>query len=134
MNTLLIVVDDDIDDITLVQDALGYIPSAPELKYFLNAEGLLKYFSENTGSPLPPCAIVLDIHLPGMNGIALLAALKKDPAFKHIPISMVTSSDLPHQREQCLEYGACYFFTKPLQLSEWAKIVDTIVIDLQCSE
>lgn len=130
MKPLLLVVDDDLDDIDIVREALSEIPNAPELKYFVNADELLKFFREKKSNELPPLAIALDINLPGINGVELLSIIKKDQKLYHIPISMVTTSNSNQQKEQCIKKGASHFFTKPIKLSEWITIIQSIVHDI----
>jgi CheY-like chemotaxis protein len=130
MKPLLLVVDDDIDDIEFVEDAIAQIPNAPDLKTFLNAEELLIFFSEMNGNPLPPLVIALDINLPRMNGIELLTLLKKDKNLSHIPISMVTTSSSILHKEECIKNGALHYFTKPIKLDDWIKIIQTLLYDI----
>jgi CheY-like chemotaxis protein len=130
MKPLLFVVDDDIDDIELVQDVLNQIPDAPELKYFLSAEDFLKYFKGKILSSFPPFAITLDINLPGMNGVELLSVLRKQYDMNQIPISVMTTSSSIEQKNQCMENGAFHFFTKPVKMNDWLKIIQSVIHDI----
>ncbi|WP_412060765.1 HAMP domain-containing protein [Rubrivirga sp. IMCC45206] len=47
-----------------------------------------------------PAAITLDMHLPGMHGLALLDRLKNQPATRHIPVQIVSVSDALPRRER----------------------------------
>jgi CheY-like chemotaxis protein len=60
-----------------------------------------------------PDLIVSDLSMPRMTGIELIRALKQDPATRSIPIAIVTSSDMPHDRKDAFEAGACAFVPKP---------------------
>jgi CheY-like chemotaxis protein len=131
MKPLLLVVDDDIDDIEFVKNAISQIPNAPELRCFFNAKEILQFLKEMAGCALPPIAITLDINLPGMNGIELLDVLKRDYGLKHIPISMVTTSNSIQHKKECFENGACHFFTKPIKIADWIKIIDSIMHDVE---
>jgi CheY-like chemotaxis protein len=42
--------------------------------------------------PGPPCLILLDLMMPGMNGFELRAELEADPSFSHIPIIIITGA------------------------------------------
>lgn len=60
-----------------------------------------------------PDLIVSDLSMPQMTGSQLIHALKGDAATRHIPIAIITSSDLPHDRDESLQAGACAFLHKP---------------------
>ncbi|MGI9462657.1 MAG: response regulator, partial [Aestuariivirgaceae bacterium] len=53
-----------------------------------------------------PDIILLDVMMPGMDGIEVCRRIKQDPATHHIPIIMVTALDQPEDRVRGLEAGA----------------------------
>jgi two-component system cell cycle response regulator len=61
-----------------------------------------------------PDIILLDIMMPGIDGIEVCKRIKADPATHHIPIVMVTALDQPEDRVRGLEAGADDFLTKPV--------------------
>ncbi|MEO8189964.1 MAG: ATP-binding protein [Acidobacteriota bacterium] len=58
-----------------------------------------------------PDLITLDVVMPGMDGWAVLAALRKDPALSSIPVVVVTIAD---ERDRGLSLGASDYFVKPV--------------------
>lgn len=62
----------------------------------------------------PPELIVSDLSMPRMTGIDLIRALKSDESTRSIPVAVITSSDLPNDREDALNAGACAFLPKPI--------------------
>lgn len=61
-----------------------------------------------------PELIVSDLSMPRMTGLDLIRALKSNDATRTIPVAVITSSDLPNDRENALAAGACAFLPKPL--------------------
>jgi CheY-like chemotaxis protein len=61
-----------------------------------------------------PDLIFLDIHMPGMDGIACCREIKSDPSLRSIPVVMVTSSGTEEYLEKCKEAGCDAFVTKPI--------------------
>lgn len=56
--------------------------------------------------------IVTDLHMPGMTGIDLQAALRRD--HWHQPLIVMTAFPTPAARDQVMANGACAFLTKPV--------------------
>ncbi len=61
-----------------------------------------------------PQVILLDLKLPGMDGLALARLLKQDPDTRHIPIVAVTAASELFTREQALEAGCDAYIIKPI--------------------
>ncbi|MDD2465113.1 MAG: response regulator [Desulfobulbus sp.] len=61
-----------------------------------------------------PLAILLDIQLPGMDGYAVAAELKRHPQLMEVPIIAVTSYAMVGDREQILAAGATGYIEKPI--------------------
>lgn len=66
-----------------------------------------------------PDLAVLDIMMPGMNGIEVCRKLKMNPATQNIKIVAITGMQDPELRERILEAGADMFFTKPFDFAEF---------------
>ncbi len=58
-----------------------------------------------------PAAVVLDIHLPKLDGWGVLAEVKYDPAIAHIPIII---QSVEEQRARGFSFGACDYLVKPI--------------------
>ncbi|MFN3892816.1 MAG: PleD family two-component system response regulator [Beijerinckiaceae bacterium] len=58
--------------------------------------------------------VLLDVMMPGMDGLEVCRRLKGNPATAHIPVVMVTALDQPADRVRGLDAGADDFLTKPV--------------------
>jgi twitching motility two-component system response regulator PilH len=65
-----------------------------------------------------PSLIFLDIVLPGMNGFAVLRALRHDPLTRHIPIVMISGNPQATEQFYVQRFGADDFMKKPFGRSE----------------
>lgn len=65
-----------------------------------------------------PDLIVLDINIPGLNGLELAQRLKGDPALASIPVIATTANVLLGDRERCLAAGCDEYLPKPLDVRE----------------
>jgi DNA-binding response OmpR family regulator len=63
---------------------------------------------------LKPDLVVLDVMMPGeLDGLQVLAAIKKDPEIKHIKVFMVTARGQAHDYDDGIARGADAYFIKP---------------------
>jgi len=67
---------------------------------------------------LKPPLILLDIGLPGMDGLEVVAELKADRSVKDIPVIAVTASAMVGDRERFLAAGCDDYLSKPVQVME----------------
>ena len=65
-----------------------------------------------TAREVHPDLIIMDVHMPGMNGFEVAQALKDDPQMSNIPIVMLTSSDNPESALMGLDAGAIDYIPK----------------------
>ena len=61
----------------------------------------------------PPDLILLDVMMPGKDGLTWCAELKSDPRYALIPIVLLSARGQEREREQGLALGAADFMTKP---------------------
>lgn len=66
----------------------------------------------------PPAAVLLDIMLPYHDGIEIVARLRADAAWKHVPVLMLTAKAREVDIVRALELGADDYVTKPFQPEE----------------
>jgi len=75
-----------------------------------------------------PALILMDIQLPGMDGISALRVLQQDEATRNIPVIAVTASAMPMERKEILAAGFSGYQAKPLSVkdltAEMARFVD----------
>ena len=70
-----------------------------------------------------PALILMDIQLPGINGIEALKRLRAEPATRAIPIIAVTASAMQQNRKEILEAGFDGYQPKPINVSAFLKAV-----------
>lgn len=75
-----------------------------------------------------PDLILMDIHLPGMDGLEATRRLRADPDFRTLPIIALTALAMPGDRERCLAAGATDYVTKPVSLKKLAAMVDQYLL------
>ena len=74
-----------------------------------------------------PALILMDLQLPGMDGIEALATLRADPATRPIPVIAVTASAMTHSQAQILAAGFDGYQTKPISVKEFLRLVREVL-------
>lgn len=74
-----------------------------------------------------PELVVLDVMLPGIDGIILLQKLKEDPETREIPVVMATAKGAEYDKIQGLDLGADYYLTKPFGVMEFVSCVKAVL-------
>lgn len=118
-------------DQNLMEQALKRSSLIHDLYIVKDGEELLDYlhrrrqYSEIASSPRPDL-ILLDWHLPKIDGSEALQAIKADPKLRRIPIVVLTcSSDEQHIRRS-YELGASSYFVKPMTFDALVEAVTTL--------
>jgi two-component system, chemotaxis family, response regulator Rcp1 len=65
-----------------------------------------------------PDLVILDVNLPRMNGLAVLAAMKADPILRRIPVIVFSTSSAEQDVSQAYRLGAAHYFVKPNTIHE----------------
>jgi two-component system cell cycle response regulator DivK len=74
-----------------------------------------------------PALILMDIQLPGMDGLAATSLLKHDPATAHIPVIALTAMAMKEDREKTRLAGCDAYIIKPLRYKELYQVIDTLL-------
>jgi len=71
-----------------------------------------------------PAMIVMDIQMPGMDGLEATRRIRADADLNKIPIIAMTALTMPGDRERCLEAGANEYVSKPISLRDLVKMIE----------
>ncbi len=74
-----------------------------------------------------PDLILLDMHLPDIDGLELLRHLKSDQLTSDIPVIVVSADALAHQIDTAMEAGAYYYLTKPVSVTQLLAVIDAVL-------
>lgn len=125
---VLLLIEDNEGDAILAKEAILYNKSDIDLVHVYDGdEAFIKLFDEC----LKPDLIVLDLNLPGMNGIEILQILKKDQKTENIPVMVFSMSNNQNDITECYELKADSFITKPIDLKDFFEIfksIETMII------
>jgi CheY-like chemotaxis protein len=129
MNTIdILIVEDNTGDARLIKEifkenkvvnSLYFVNDGVEALDFLKGKGKYK------GIPVPDL-IILDLNLPRKDGREVLAEIKSDENLKHIPVVIMTISQLEEDILKSYNLHANCYVTKPIDLNQFVKVIQSI--------
>ena len=119
-NELILIIEDDEKSRKLVRDVLG-LKGYRTVETDTAEEGIRLAQQQN------PSLILMDIHLPGMNGIDALQSLRREQSTSAIPVIAVTASVMNDQRQQITSAGFNALERKPLNIAEFLRTVRRVL-------
>ncbi len=115
MSTILIVEDND-KNMKLARDIL-------QAKGYATLEAVTGEEGVRLAKEKLPALILMDIQLPGINGIEALRQLRAEAATASIPVIAVTASVMPSHRRDITDAGFDGYVAKPISLKEFVEAV-----------
>ena len=124
----ILLVEDNPGDVPLTKEALKEGKLANNLNVVGDGVEALAYLRKKRkfkDRPTPDL-ILLDLNLPKKDGRELLAEIKEDQHFKHIPVVVLTTSKAEADIIESYESHANCYITKPVDMNQFIKIVKSI--------
>jgi len=120
MKNNILLVDDDQDLLAVLELKLS--GDGFKVQTALDGESALKKIKKKS-----PDLVILDVNLPGMNGMEICKTLRSEEQTKNIPILMLTARDEEIDRVLGLEFGADDYVTKPFNTRELVLRIKSIL-------
>jgi CheY-like chemotaxis protein len=118
---LVLYIEDNPANLKLVQEIVAFRPDLRLLPAPNGHLGLSLARSEG------PEIILTDLNLPGMSGLEVLEALRRDPATCRIPVIALTANAMPRDIERGLAAGFARYLTKPLDIDQFNEAIDGVL-------
>ncbi|HLH53795.1 MAG TPA: response regulator [Verrucomicrobiae bacterium] len=125
---LILVVEDSEDHIFLLQLAFKKAGVTNPVHEVRSGEEAISYlggtgnFTDWSRYPLP-AIVLLDLKMPGIDGLGVLRWIREQPGLKHLRVVMLTSSDLDQEVTQAHDLGAKSFLIKPVDLDKLVEMM-----------
>ena len=119
-NELVLIVEDNEKNRKLVRDTLQF-------KGYKTIEAETGEDGVRLAREHQPALILMDIQLPGIDGITALAQLRADPATRAIPVMAVTASVMAQDRQKIVNAGFDAFQGKPISVREFLAAVQRML-------
>lgn len=118
-----------VDDDTAIREIEIYALESTGMKArgFADGSSMLKALENEK-----PKLIVLDIMLPGEDGVDILKKIRSDPASRKIPVVMATAKGMEFDKVQSLDLGADDYLVKPFGMMEMVSRIKAVL--RRCNE
>ena len=121
---MIFIVDDSPTDIELTTIALEATGREIVVRFATDGKSALAMLRNGLRVP---ALILLDLKMPGMDGIEVLREIRADDRLRDIPVVVVTSSALESDRADAFAAGASGYIQKPLALDQFGKDLESVV-------
>ena len=118
--SLVLIIEDNEKNMKLARDVL-------QVKGYETVEAVTGEEGVKLALQRRPDLVLMDIQLPGINGIEAFRQIRADAKTAHIPVIALTASVTPTDRSQITAAGFDAFISKPISLKEFVETVKRLV-------
>jgi DNA-binding response OmpR family regulator len=118
----ILIIEDDPD----ISDVLSYSLEMARFETRVAGNGV-EGLSASLDRENPPALILLDLLLPGMNGLEVCRRLRREPLTEHTPILMVTAKNSEADFARALAAGVDDYITKPFSIRNVIERIDALL-------
>lgn len=125
--TVILLAEDDDGHAQLIRKNLVRAGIVNQVLHFKDGQEIMDFFLRRGEGPHRKSGVsyilLLDIRMPKLDGVEVLAQVKADPELRKIPVTMLTTTDDPREVERCHSLGCSHYITKPV---DYENFVNTI--------
>jgi CheY-like chemotaxis protein len=126
----ILLVEDSANDVELILTSLADNHIANEVVVARDGEEALDFLYRRglfrlrmSGNPV---VVLLDLKLPKVDGLEILAQLRADPALRFVPVVVLTSSREEPDLRRCYELGTNAYVVKPIDFHEFVEVIKQV--------
>jgi CheY-like chemotaxis protein len=120
----ILLVEDDPGHAKLIEKNVRRAGVANEIVHVADGTSALAHlFERGETFKLDPRLVLLDLNLPDMSGIDILARIKADPVLRRTPVIVLTTTDDRTEIQRCYDLGCNVYITKPVEYEGFAAAI-----------
>ena len=123
----IVLVEDNVPDVLLINEALQHQGVAYSLQHYLNGEDAAKAIAAGVD---PPDLFLLDLNVPRVPGLELLHIIREQPVMARVPVAIITSSRAADDRALSEQLGADAYIVKPTSYTDFKTQVGQAIANL----
>jgi len=126
MAVSILMIEDDEGHARLIERNLKRAGVSNDVTHFTSGTAAMRFLLAPERPRGAPLLILLDLNLPDMSGIDILARLKADDQLRLAPVIILTTTDDEREIRRCYELGASVYITKPVNYEAFAKAIQQL--------
>ncbi|GGK34600.1 response regulator [Salinarimonas ramus] len=119
----IIMVEDDEGHARLIEKNVRRAGVNNEIVHFVDGTSALAHLMQEHVRANGPLLVLLDLNLPDMSGIDILAQLKADERLRRAPVIVLTTTDDQREIQRCYDLGCNVYITKPVEYETFAQAI-----------
>ena len=121
----IVMIEDDEGHARLIERNIRRAGISNEIRHFTDGASAVQYLESDDHGPAlnGPALVLLDLNLPDMSGIDILARVKGDERLKRTPVVVLTTTDDKIEIQRCYDLGCNVYITKPVNYESFAQAI-----------
>jgi CheY-like chemotaxis protein len=126
MENQILHVEDNPDDVMLMNLAFNRAGIAARLHVVADGDQAISALEQSAFNGGTPVCVLLDVKLPRVSGLEVLAWIREQPRLRRLPVILLTSSSQTADINRAYDLGANSFLVKPPDLDSLTQLVKTV--------
>ena len=123
----IVMIEDDVGHARLIEKNIRRAAVSNEIIAFTDGKSALQHLLGKDGSGDVSRGrqflVLLDLNLPDMSGLDILAQIKSNQHLKCVPVVVLTTTDDSQEIRRCYDQGANFYITKPVNYEGFANAI-----------
>lgn len=122
----IVMVEDDHGHARLIEKNIRRANISNEIRHFEDGNSALDFLFSPDTLANGPVLILLDLNLPDMSGVDILARVKGDERLRRAPVVVLTTTDDKVEIERCYDLGCNVYITKPVDYEAFSAAIQQL--------
>jgi len=121
----IVMIEDDEGHARLIERNIRRAGISNTIRHFADGTSALEFLITGADGPMlnGPALVLLDLNLPDMSGIDILAKIKGETKLKRTPVVVLTTTDDKVEIQRCYDLGCNVYITKPVNYESFADAI-----------